>query len=447
MSVYVFTGPTISADEAGRWLKAVYCPPASQGSIFQAACRHPRVIAIIDGRFESVPSVWHKEILWAMSEGIHVFGAASMGALRAAELSAFGMVGIGKIFQDYASGLLEDDDEVAVAHSDGEHGYSSASVAMVNIRATLQSARKMNVISLQSRQVLERIAKAMFYTDRSYDALLAQSSGLIPAQQHKAFQSWLPHGQIDQKREDAIAMLQAIDEFLQLNPSNKQVGFCFQNTAIWESVLRTRTAASERWQEQSSIQPVIEELQLSADLYRNTSRMALLRFLAVQESLKEGIEPSPKDLTAVASHFRCAHGLGEKSVFQQWLAQNSIDTEEFRRLMEDETCIHWIESIAENGIRAHLFDQLRLDGKYQALAARAHEKSELLQSRGLYNPTLADASLTEDELLQWYCDLQKHPLPDDLQRFMADRGFEDFLQFKRALLREYCFRRLLANGG
>ena len=42
------------------------------------------------GAFASVPAVRHKEILWALSEGIPVIGAASIGALRAAELTAFG---------------------------------------------------------------------------------------------------------------------------------------------------------------------------------------------------------------------------------------------------------------------------------------------------------------------------------------------------------------------
>ena len=59
----------------------------------------PAVIGIIDGYFEIVPTVWHKEILWAMAQGIHVFGAASIGALRAAELDAFGMRGIGRIYE------------------------------------------------------------------------------------------------------------------------------------------------------------------------------------------------------------------------------------------------------------------------------------------------------------------------------------------------------------
>src|SRR5688572_32760283 len=48
--------------------------------------------------------------------GVRVFGAASMGALRAAELQPFGMIGVGQVFQAYRRGHLTDDDEVAVAH-------------------------------------------------------------------------------------------------------------------------------------------------------------------------------------------------------------------------------------------------------------------------------------------------------------------------------------------
>ena len=40
-----------------------------------------RRIGIIDGHFGNVPSVWHKEILFALSKGVEVSGAASMGAL------------------------------------------------------------------------------------------------------------------------------------------------------------------------------------------------------------------------------------------------------------------------------------------------------------------------------------------------------------------------------
>jgi hypothetical protein len=65
--------------------------------LYRAALAHPAAIGVIDGYFEVVPTVWHKEILWAMAQGIHVFGAASIGALRAAELDSFGMRGVGRL--------------------------------------------------------------------------------------------------------------------------------------------------------------------------------------------------------------------------------------------------------------------------------------------------------------------------------------------------------------
>src|SRR5437879_3858348 len=76
MSVYVFVGPTIGTDEASKELDATFLPPAAQGDVYRIASEGARAIGIIDGYFENVPAVWHKEILWAMSQGVHVFGAA-----------------------------------------------------------------------------------------------------------------------------------------------------------------------------------------------------------------------------------------------------------------------------------------------------------------------------------------------------------------------------------
>ncbi len=142
MSVYVFTGPTISASEARRELEAVYLPPAAEGDVYRITLQHPQAIGVIDGYFQSVPTVRHKEILWAMSRGIHIFGSASIGALRAAELFPFGMEGVGTVFELYRDGILEDDDEVAVAHGPADMGYLACSEAMVNIRQTLRKAER-----------------------------------------------------------------------------------------------------------------------------------------------------------------------------------------------------------------------------------------------------------------------------------------------------------------
>src|SRR5512147_3214094 len=100
MNIVVFLGPTLAHTEARSVLDATYLPPAGQGDVYRAALKRPWAIGIVDGYFERVPAVWHKELLWAMSQGIHVFGAASMGALRALELAPFGMIGVGSVFDD-----------------------------------------------------------------------------------------------------------------------------------------------------------------------------------------------------------------------------------------------------------------------------------------------------------------------------------------------------------
>ena len=118
--IYVFAGPTISHKEIKQHIDCVCLPPVCHGDILQLLEAKPIAIGIIDGYFEGAPSVWHKEILYALDQGVHVFGSSSMGALRAAELYPFGMKGVGQIFQWYKEGLIDADDEVAVLHGPEE---------------------------------------------------------------------------------------------------------------------------------------------------------------------------------------------------------------------------------------------------------------------------------------------------------------------------------------
>lgn len=145
--IFIFAGPTIDRPNVTRALPtANVCAPARAGDIYRACQQQASAIGLIDGFFEGVPSVWHKEILWALDQGIPVFGASSMGALRAAELHVFGMTGIGRIFEAYRDGVFEDDDEVALRHGPQELGYVALSEPMVNIRASLDSAVAAGVV-------------------------------------------------------------------------------------------------------------------------------------------------------------------------------------------------------------------------------------------------------------------------------------------------------------
>ena len=139
-SIIVFLGPSLPLTMAQAILpQADFRAPAQCGDIFKAVLERPQTIVLIDGFFEHTAAVWHKEILYALEQGVAVYGASSMGALRAAELQSFGMIGVGDIFYDYLDGQLQDDAEVALLHTAAEDGYQAMTLPLVNIRKTIDS--------------------------------------------------------------------------------------------------------------------------------------------------------------------------------------------------------------------------------------------------------------------------------------------------------------------
>lgn len=237
--VIVFVGPSLPLAEARRHLHASYFGPAALGDVARAVRRSPFAIGLIDGRFESVPAVWHKEILWALCSGIHVFGAASMGALRAAELSAFGMRGVGRIFSEVESGTIEDDDEVAVAHGSSESGYVASSEPLVNVRYTLESARLHQVITRDESTWLVSLARQMFYPDRTYPSLFraAKAAGL-EAERLQALERFVEEHRVDQKRADAIELLAAIKSTLSRAEPPPPRPYTLAHTDAWDALKR-----------------------------------------------------------------------------------------------------------------------------------------------------------------------------------------------------------------
>ena len=227
----IFAGPSLPPAVRPSGPALQWRPPVKQGEVYRAALTRPAIIGIIDGYFEVTPTVWHKEILWAMTQGIHVYGSASIGALRAAELSSFGMVGVGRIFVAYRDGILADDDEVAVLHGPEELGYPAVTEAMVNIRATLEQAVAEGIVEGWLASRLTEIGKALFYKERSWEAIfrLAAGGGL-PPRPLADLVAWSRRRQVDQKRADALKMVAAIRAHLAAGVTPLTVSYQFQDT-------------------------------------------------------------------------------------------------------------------------------------------------------------------------------------------------------------------------
>lgn len=201
--VIVFLGPSLCPEEARRILPdATYLPPVQCGDVVRALRLRPRIIAIVDGVFERVPAVWHKELLLALRRGVIVLGGGSMGALRAAELAPLGMLGAGRSFEEYLDGTLLDDDEVAIVHtSEGE----ALCDAMVNIRDTAQAAVAQGVLCQADGDALVRHAKGCFYPERTFEG---SAQATLPEPAARAVLSWSRAGGfVDRKRADAGAVL------------------------------------------------------------------------------------------------------------------------------------------------------------------------------------------------------------------------------------------------
>jgi hypothetical protein len=235
MTAIIFAGPSLPPRARPHVAGLEWRPPLRRGDLYMVALRRPGLIGVVDGYFETVPTVWHKEILWAMSQGVHVYGAASIGALRAAELAEFGMKGVGQIYRQYRAGELTDDDEVAVLHGPAEIGYVQVTEAMVNVRATVEQALRSGIVEPDLAAALIEIAKSLFYKDRTYEAMLklASGRGFAPAALDR-FETWLPRGQVDQKRIDAEEMLRTMIAHLESGVSPLEVSYQFAHTFAWE---------------------------------------------------------------------------------------------------------------------------------------------------------------------------------------------------------------------
>lgn len=176
-SVAVFVGPSLDQARAAELLPGqLYLPPARFGDVYRLIGGGVRAILLLDGVFHLHAPVWQRELLAALHSGIRVYGAASMGALRAVELAAYGMVGIGTVYEWFASGKIDGDDEVALLHADSEQRYRALSVPLVHWRFNLERAVARGLVEAAWAAELLRQLKALPYWERDANAVWASQA-------------------------------------------------------------------------------------------------------------------------------------------------------------------------------------------------------------------------------------------------------------------------------
>ncbi|MFZ4530553.1 MAG: TfuA-like protein [Alsobacter sp.] len=381
MSMVLFLGPSLSAEEAiaslataGAGDGVVILPPATQGDVYRAVRDHrPAVIGLVDGYFHQVPAVWHKEILWAMASGVTVCGAASMGALRAAELHAFGMIGIGRIFEAYGTGRFapfddpfENDDEVAVLHGPPETGYLRLSEALVDIRRGLADAEAAGLVDGAGRDALLAAAAALPFGERCLDAMLAAAGAAAGPDVRQALRDWWHHHAVSQKREDALALVvaaHAASARTGVAGGTPPVSFRFQRSGVWEAFVR----AEEAGQAESLS---ADEARAVAALQRDPLRWADACRIAARAA------KGPADARAAFEAWRASRGLRTGPDLADWMVDNRLDDAGLTLL--------FARAVQRSGAGAtaaalrDIVDHLRLTDGFATLHERALHEEEIL---------------------------------------------------------------------
>jgi len=215
IKIIIYLGPSLPLEEAKYILSSdkkrevVYAPPIKRGDIPKAVSEGFDIIGIIDGVFFRESAVSPRELMEVLKSGVKIYGASSMGALRASELDRYGMIGVGKIYQWYRGGILNSDDEVALSFDSEE--FIPISEPLINIRETIKKATNQNIISPEESEILFKSAKSLYFPERRWNKIIENSEKIL-GNKLSNFSLFVKSNRVDIKKEDAILLLKKIDE-------------------------------------------------------------------------------------------------------------------------------------------------------------------------------------------------------------------------------------------
>jgi len=194
----IYLGPSLPVAAALGILEAAYLPPIRRGDLARLPA-DIKCIGIVDGEFYQSLAVSPKEILPFLERGVRVFGASSMGALRAVELESYGMVGVGRIFEWFRDGAIDAEDEVALVYD--PETCRALSQPLVNIRVALYAAAERGIIDASEASALIGELRQLWFPERSYRLVSRLCPALAP---------FLAGHPPDQKADDARLLLETI---------------------------------------------------------------------------------------------------------------------------------------------------------------------------------------------------------------------------------------------
>lgn len=209
----IFIGPCLPQKEIEKILKvkAIIMPPIRRGDLLKLP-ENIELVGIVDGVFFSNLSITPREILECIQKKVVVVGSSSMGAMRAAELDVYGMIGIGEIYRQYHEQEIESDAEVALTFN--PETFQTLSEPLVNIRYATKRALEEHVIDQdQCNQIIE-CAQSIYFFDLNYNNLFHELRKAENSDFVLRFEQFVSENKntLDLKRQDAIRLIQYINQ-------------------------------------------------------------------------------------------------------------------------------------------------------------------------------------------------------------------------------------------
>ena len=304
--VLCYLGPSLDSGTARSILPAgIFLPPAKHADIISHLYQYePTHILLVDGTFSQDLPVWHKECAFAALRGVRIYGASSMGALRASELADHGiMTGCGKIFHWYHEGVIDADDEVCLVYHQTPSGeYVAGSTPLVNYRAGLMEAVTQGLIS--SEEAEHRLAKekSLHYSERTASEYV-----------------------FDQKREDAIELLTDFRDLpygTDLRPTLSYVSRLFK-------AMLERERRVEFNETVLTLQNIDSYISLHSPNHHQIRWDATNRALALILADVMEVTATEEEIEAEWTTFCARHHLPTWDSFQDWLKANAINHDDF----------------------------------------------------------------------------------------------------------------------
>jgi hypothetical protein len=440
--VIAYLGPTLPIQDAVELApNVIFRPPAKQGDILSDTVEiQPDRILLIDGEFDQSFAVWHKELAFALSKEVKVYGAASMGALRAADLWRQGMIGWGKIFSWYKTGLTEDDSEVAVLYSlDPKGNYRSLSIPIVDIRGTFQRVAEKLEIGIDHQEALIGAAKAIHFTRRTHDKLGHVWSGILGEE----IARMLVNNLWNQKAEDAAGLLSNYT-LLATEPEAQRPGESALTKFFWAQYDRDRKIKIEMASGQSAVrlaqQHVSDYIGLHSVDHHQIFWDARNFYLANILAEKLGVQVTERDVDREHARFCIRCGLQNEQDESRWISANNLTRGEYMILIIRVAAVRkmqlWLSSsLVPMDSTKIVLDYLKMHNAYGYWAQECAEKEAAIQAKGIDASLLISPGESVEAQLAAHCQKSGLTLDGTLDDFISETGFCSTYELSVALAR------------